>query len=273
MALSSLGADDEKTVQLLLRAKANPDLCGTDDIYPLEIVLDKPNFLKLLLQWKCDVNLPLSGGHTALHRAIAADHMETVQTLVAGGANLNAATQKLQRTPLFFCTKASQVFNLLDIKADPFQVDSLGQVCAHKFAQGGEPLAPCLYAICSRTSCDVPDHAGYTPLGLASSSGNELVINMLLDFGHDGGRKVPSICALQHKHYSLFFKLSLWHIRHMTRLHRFGVIVTTFLLLFGIYIGTFFVMHYSHPGRSQLVTTVAITEVVIFILVGIVCAL
>ena len=35
--------------------------------------------------------------------------METVQTLVAGGANLNAATQKLQRTPLFFCTKASQV--------------------------------------------------------------------------------------------------------------------------------------------------------------------
>eukprot|EP00397_Hematodinium_sp_SG-2012_P053255 GEMP01063465.1.p1 GENE.GEMP01063465.1~~GEMP01063465.1.p1 ORF type:complete len:308 (+),score=68.53 GEMP01063465.1:133-1056(+) len=274
MALATLNNDDESTLQLLLRAKANPELCGDDEISPLEVALERPNFVEILLRARCDANRSLSSeGHTALQKAISSNQSKTLHILLREGANVNATTLKLQRTALFYCTKASQVYALLDARADPLQADCAGQLCAHRFVLQGETGAPCLYAICSRTNCDVPDNAGYTPLGLASSMGDAFLINLLVDFGHDGGRKVPSICALQNKHYKLFFKLSFMHMRSASRAHRMGVIVLTFLLLFGIYIGTWFVLHYRHPGRSLLMTGVATFEVGVFILVAIACAL
>jgi uncharacterized protein len=64
--------------------------------------------VKSLLQQKIEVNSPQGDGATALHWAASNEDLEMVKMLLAGGANVNAATREGGVTPLFMaCTSGN----------------------------------------------------------------------------------------------------------------------------------------------------------------------
>jgi len=269
LALESLKDEEESALKLLLRAKANPELPSEDEIYPLDAALERPNFVDILLEWKCDPNRQLrEDGATALHLSITRDLPETREVLLRHGANPNALTKNTERSPLFYCTKPSQAISLMDAKADTFQWDSKGLLPAHYFVFKGERTAGCLYAICKNNDCNVPNGKGYSPLCIASSLGDELCVNMLLDLGHDGCHKVLSVTALQNGHFRLACKLSLAHIHNLSRVNRAGFLIFLFLLLFGMYFGIWFLYQGGGAEMHYSTTYIAAIEVIFFFVIA-----
>lgn len=56
----------------------------------LMIYIDKPNFVKILIDEGADVNIALSNGDTALHYAVEIKNIEVINYLINNGANVNA---------------------------------------------------------------------------------------------------------------------------------------------------------------------------------------
>ncbi len=89
---------------------------------------DKPA-VRALLEQKADANTPLADGTTALHWAVRADDLETVDMLIRAGANVNA-TDRYGLTPLSIaCSNANagMVRKLLDGGANANSADPNGE--------------------------------------------------------------------------------------------------------------------------------------------------
>jgi ankyrin repeat protein len=85
--------------------------------------------VRALVEQKADVNAPLADGTTALHWAVRADDLETVDLLIRAGASVKAA-DRYGLTPLSIaCSNASaaMVRKLLDAGADPNSADPNGE--------------------------------------------------------------------------------------------------------------------------------------------------
>jgi ankyrin repeat protein len=82
-----------------------------------------------LLEEKADVNVPMADGTTALHWAVRADDLETVDRLILAGANVNVSN-RYGLTPLSIaCSNANAalVRRLLDAGADAKATDPNGE--------------------------------------------------------------------------------------------------------------------------------------------------
>lgn len=84
--------------------------------------------VQALIAQKADVNAPLPDGTTALHWAVRADDLQTVDLLVRAGANVKAADRYGLTALSIACTNASapMVRRLLDAGADPNAADPNG---------------------------------------------------------------------------------------------------------------------------------------------------
>ena len=56
----------------------------------LMLYIEKPNFVKLLIDEGVDVNIALTSGDTALHYAVEKKNIEVINYLINNGANVNA---------------------------------------------------------------------------------------------------------------------------------------------------------------------------------------
>ena len=108
--------------------------------------------LRALVEQKADVNAAQADGATALHWAVRADDMESVDLLLRAGANVHAAN-RAGATPLF----------LASVNGNPVMIEKL-------LKAGADSNAPILAH-------------GETALMMASRSGNLNAVKMLLDHG------------------------------------------------------------------------------------------
>ena len=126
--------------------------------------------------------------------------LRLLRALIAGGADLNAATAGM--TPLLAATRDSwhgrpdAVMTLLANGADPRTADRDGNTPLHHAARSSDPGVAALLRDAA-AELDVRNHDGVTPLGIACASGNWRLARFLLERGAkpepDGG--TPALLA------------------------------------------------------------------------------
>ena len=102
---------------ILLDAGANPDVRDKDNITPILMAASEgfDNVVKALVEAGCDVNIPNNSvKRTALHLLSFKGHAECINSLVYGGAYINAC-DIYNRTPLWYAiqNKKTDVVRLL----------------------------------------------------------------------------------------------------------------------------------------------------------------
>src|SRR5262249_30231518 len=100
--------------------------------------------VRSLLQRKVDVNAPQVDGTTALHWAVRADDLDTVELLIRAGAKVSAANRE-DATPMQLATmngNAAMIEKLIKAGADPnAPLSKFGDTALMMAARTGKPDA------------------------------------------------------------------------------------------------------------------------------------
>ena len=144
--------------------------------------------VKALLKQKADVNGVQGDGMTALHWAALNNETELVNLLLAGGANVKAATRNGAMTPLFTaCTNgnAAIITSLLKAGSDANSVTSYGSTALMLAAASGskDSVAALLDAGANINAKDTAH--GQTALMFAAAENRPEVIKLLVARGAD----------------------------------------------------------------------------------------
>ena len=141
--------------------------------------------IRSLIQQKADVNAPLVDGSTALHWAVEADDLETVEMLLHAGANPKAQ-DRYGFTPLYFaCSNgnAQVIRKLLEAGADPNAADAQKETALMTAARTGSVDA--LKALLQNgAAVNAKDAAtGQTALMWAVRSNHPAEVQLLVEYG------------------------------------------------------------------------------------------
>ncbi|MGD9905088.1 MAG: ankyrin repeat domain-containing protein [Vicinamibacterales bacterium] len=144
--------------------------------------------LKTLVAGGADVNAALGDGMTALHWAAERGLVDAATLLLARGADVTAVTRLGRYTPLHVAARRGQaaiVAALLGAKADPNAVTGTGAVALHFAAAAGsrEAVAALLDAGAAVDARE-PEW-GQTPLMFAAAAGRTEVAQLLVARGAD----------------------------------------------------------------------------------------
>uniref|UniRef100_A0AAV1VM03 Uncharacterized protein n=1 Tax=Peronospora matthiolae TaxID=2874970 RepID=A0AAV1VM03_9STRA len=129
-------------------------------------------------------------GESVLHVAVAEDHLEIVQYLVANGAMLNLQDKKHRFTPLMLAlaqqppTFKEIIQALLKGKPDLNVQNSSGQTVVHLAAEYGEAeILKLLLLLGGKANVDAAGSKKMTALHVAVGKGNLEVVQLLLETG------------------------------------------------------------------------------------------
>lgn len=179
----------EEIVRLLLENGANPDIKNKNGWTPLiSAAFDGySEIVSMLIKHGADLNAKeYKTNATALHLAAQIGHAETVEVLIANGANTEAL-QKNGATPLLMAVQQGQmtsVLTLLRNGANPEAVDPKGRTPLHIAVNRGYPEIA-LALINHGVIVDCKEYQGATPLFLAAAYGMLDMVLTLLDVGAD----------------------------------------------------------------------------------------
>ncbi len=144
--------------------------------------------VKALLKQKADVNVAQGDGMTALHWAALSNDLDTVNVLLAAGANVKAATRNGGVTPLFTaCTNgnAAMIAAMLKAGADANSVTSYGTTALMLAASSGSAEAVGVL-LDKGANVNAKDTAhGQTALMYAAAENRPAVLKALLAKGAD----------------------------------------------------------------------------------------
>ncbi len=207
-------ATNDETVRVLLNAGADIDTVGDDGYWLLRTAAEAGDdrFVRTLLELGASPNTT-STGETALHTAVAWDHLQIVSLLLKQGANPNTADVD-GWTPLMFARSLECVELLLGAGADVDAHDDVGAdviqhhrdpeildrlqtagatVCPkqgslgtllHSAAEDGD-VDLLDYLLGHRIEVNVATSWGLTPLMTAAEHGRTDVMRRLLEAGAD----------------------------------------------------------------------------------------
>jgi ankyrin repeat protein len=145
--------------------------------------------LRLLLDFKADIDAQNVDGDTALHLAIARiGTVSGIRPLLEAGAYTNFKGRE-GRTPFLYAIYLEQeavATLLLDKGSDPHSLDDRGRSALH-FAIAAERLSIAFIErlISADVDVDWKDEEGHTPLYVAAQRNKRDVISLLLDHGAD----------------------------------------------------------------------------------------
>lgn len=196
-------------VNKLLGAGARPDACPVDNASPLSWAIHFRNkaMTKVLLEAGSTAN----GSHL-LHNALVGCSWQTVQQLIAAGADVNIIGSS-RRTPLHIaamCAKADCVIGLLEAGADATAACQQGNNTLHYLASysGSKPRAwlPEVVQKLVTAGCnvDLVNNNGETPLHIAvakrldSLVGALLAARAALDITNGLGQTFHTACSMDH---------------------------------------------------------------------------
>jgi uncharacterized protein len=151
---------------------------------------DKPG-VRALVAEKADVNAALADGTTALHWAVRADDLETVDLLIRAGANVKAAN-RYGITPLYLAAlngSGDVVLKLLKAGAGANDAVTEGETALMTASRAGH-LAAVRVLLESGATVDARENwRGQTALMWAAAEGHPDVINELAAHGADVNAK------------------------------------------------------------------------------------
>jgi len=152
-------------------------------------------FVRRGLSKGADVNAVDSDGFTVLHLAVANNHKNIVELLVAKGADINANTRGLGFTPLHFAVmdeKKNMAQLLITKGADINAKDDDGFTPLHWTAIKGHKEIVELLIDNGANVNPKGDEFGMTPLHKAASKGHREITELLIANGADVNAKVVS---------------------------------------------------------------------------------
>jgi len=180
--------NNEKIISLLLKAKADPNLCDDEvKVTPLAIASStgQVNVMKLLIDKKAEIDLSNSKNETPLHQAVCNKQLDVVKFLLESKANIESNNQQ-EETPLWIAISTNDksiVQYLIDQKAN-INHHNLGErTILHALASNDniQLASEFLSIFSSKISIDSKDIFGATPLMLAAENGSINIIPLLLE--------------------------------------------------------------------------------------------
>ena len=192
MAMKALpfaaGSGHEDMVELLLKEVPIEVLRGSNEA-PRAVAKaaeqGHQGVVERLLAAGLDVDLE-SDGYTPLQQACWNCRRDMVEYLLATGADVNKATNFMQRTPLFLSSIIGHrevVELLLDAGAEVDKTDEKGQSPLYASSVRGRKDVVKLLLDAGAEVDKMTDRDGCTPLVAASSEGHREVVKLLLDGG------------------------------------------------------------------------------------------
>ncbi len=192
--------DDERIVELLIRAGANVTAANRYQVTPLTVACTNGNatIVSLLLQAGADPNAAAADGETALMTAARTGKVDVVGALIARGANVNAKEGWRGQTALMWAAienNAAAAQALIEGGAD-LAARSQGGFTALLFASRGGHVdtARVLVAAGAKVDEKLPD--GTSPLVLATINAHYELASWLLDHGADANAAEQGWTAL-----------------------------------------------------------------------------
>lgn len=168
-----------KVARLLLKG-VSPDATNDDGLTALHqcCIDNNPDMLKLLLDYKANVNAEDSEKWTPLHAAATCGHLFLVKILIGRGANLLAVNAD-GNMPYDLCDNEE---TLDFIEAEMSQRGVTQELIDETRASTETIMLVDLETIAKRGGdLEVPDAQGATPLHIASANGYARVVEFLLE--------------------------------------------------------------------------------------------
>lgn len=168
-------------VRFLLENGADVNAANNMDITPLYYAAENGHLevVKLLLENGAN-------GVAQLHYAIQNKSIQTINTLLTSGIDINAYDDE-GRTPLYTAINSgflSITKHLLTMGANPNLINDNGDTPLHCAAGQNKPKT-LLLLLKNGANIDAPNSNGFTPLFFASEKGHYKVVKLLLEKGAD----------------------------------------------------------------------------------------
>ncbi|CAG9971815.1 unnamed protein product [Clonostachys byssicola] len=178
----------ESSVKLLLQYRANVNWLNDKSQTPLCFAAEKghENIIRILINHDAELNPFQSAGKSALCYASEAGYESIVRLLIAEGANVNSQDEE-ERTPLLHAILSNHVHiaqELIDSGASPHSLDNKGRSpLSHASERGHDKVAELL--INNGAKIESEDDSHKTPLAYAATELEFETIRVLLKHGAD----------------------------------------------------------------------------------------